>query len=88
MCVDFEGNWKMLQYYAKDFFASTIVTGYLDSARQLKIYVVSEVLSLINSSLEVSLVINVHNWNSFEVVNSTIITLPLVFKKLLTLLTY
>lgn len=75
----------MLHYYAKDFFAPTIVTGYLDAARQLKIYVVSEVLSLINSSLEASLFINVYNWNSFEMLNSTMITFSLVGRQLISI---
>lgn len=75
----------MLHYYAKDFFAPTIVTGYLDSARQLKIFVVSEVLSLISSSLEASLLINVYNWNSFEMLNSTMVTFSLVVIQLISI---
>ena len=56
----------MLQYYAIEFFAPTIITGYLDVSRQFAIYAMSEIVSLVGVSLDVSAVVEVYSWNSFE----------------------
>ncbi|RZC37633.1 beta-mannosidase-like, partial [Asbolus verrucosus] len=79
--IDYTGKWKMLQYFAKNFFAPTIVTGYLDTERQLRIYVVSEASSLLGLALDGSVMVEVYNWNSFELINSTQIDVSLEFGK-------
>ncbi|CAH0550626.1 unnamed protein product [Brassicogethes aeneus] len=61
--IDYLGKWKMLQYYTMDFFAPVIVTGSVDAARNLNIYVVSDKLSEL---LDVTLYLEVYNWNSTE----------------------
>lgn len=40
--TDIENRWKMLHYYAKDFFAPVIVTSHLSASNELSIYVVSD----------------------------------------------
>ncbi|XP_063918755.1 beta-mannosidase-like isoform X1 [Zophobas morio] len=64
--IDYTGKWKMLQYYAIEFFAPTIITGYLDVSRQFAIYAMSEIVSLVGVSLDVSAVVEVYSWSSFE----------------------
>jgi beta-mannosidase len=79
--IDYTGKWKMLQYFAKEFFAPTIVTSYLDVSRQLRIYAVSEVASLIGTTLDALLLIQVYNWNSFKVVTATTMNATLEYGK-------
>lgn len=70
--LDFQNRWKMLQYYVKEFFAPIIVTGHLTAARQLDVYVVSDVLS---TYYNVSLKIQVYKWSSLTpVFVQTVIT--------------
>ncbi|XP_076657377.1 beta-mannosidase [Halictus rubicundus] len=53
--IDFNGKWKMLHYYAVDFFAPIIVTYYIQKT-DFSIYIVSEKLHPItNTTLEVNL---------------------------------
>ncbi|XP_011642366.1 beta-mannosidase isoform X1 [Pogonomyrmex barbatus] len=57
--IDIEGRWKMLHYYAKDFFAPVIVTSYLSVSKELSIYVVSDKLyTLTNCTVNV----RVYKW--------------------------
>ncbi|XP_053986263.1 beta-mannosidase [Hylaeus volcanicus] len=64
--IDFDGRWKMLHYYAKDFFAPIIVTYYVRGTN-LAIYVVSDKLyPVLNTCLEV----NLYTWNSMIPVQS------------------
>ncbi|XP_050445741.1 beta-mannosidase isoform X1 [Cataglyphis hispanica] len=59
--IDVEGRWKMLHYYAKDFFAPIIVTPHLSISNELSIYIVSDRLyKLTNCTME----IHVYNWRS------------------------
>ena len=51
----------MLHYYAKDFFAPVIVTTSLSPARELTIYVISDV----HRNLEkLSVTLNIYKWGS------------------------
>lgn len=68
----------MLQYFAKEFFAPTIITGYLDVSRQLRIYAVTEIATLVGSSLNVTALVEVYKWSSFSLVNSTKFDINLV----------
>ncbi|XP_072754584.1 beta-mannosidase-like isoform X2 [Anoplolepis gracilipes] len=59
--IDIEGRWKMLHYYAKDFFAPIIVTSHLSISNDLSIYIVSDRLyTLTNCTMEM----RVYNWSS------------------------
>lgn len=52
--IDFEGRWKMLHFFAKEFFAPVIVTSRVTQADELLIYVVSDLLDdLKNLTVEV-----------------------------------
>lgn len=68
MLLDFEQNWKMLHYYAKDFFAPTIITGHLQTDRSLDIYVINELAPYYNATI----LLNVYNWQSFNVTSRVI----------------
>lgn len=63
LCADFHNRWKLLHYYAKDFFAPIIVTGHLTASREADIYIISDVLT---SFYNVTLSINVYNWLSLK----------------------
>lgn len=75
---DFTGKWKMLHYLARDFFAPTLVTGYLDASRQLRVFVVSEVPSLIGSALNATVLVEVFNWAEPRPVTSKSVPVTIV----------
>ncbi|XP_011269832.2 beta-mannosidase [Camponotus floridanus] len=59
--IDVKGRWKMLHYYAKDFFDPLIVTSHLSISNKLSIYVVSDLwYSIENCKVE----IRYYNWES------------------------
>lgn len=61
--TDIENRWKMLHYYAKDFFAPIIVTSYLSTSKELSIYVVSDRLyTLTNCTVKLHL----YKWESMK----------------------
>lgn len=61
--TDIEGRWKMLHYYARDFFAPVIVTPHLSVSNELSIYIVSDVLYVLtNCTIE----IRVYEWKAIE----------------------
>ncbi|XP_032664482.1 beta-mannosidase [Odontomachus brunneus] len=65
--IDIEGRWKMLHYYAKDFFAPVIVTSRLTNSDELTIYVVSDQLFwLTNCHVD----IRVYNWKSMTPIHT------------------
>lgn len=51
----------MLHYYAKDFFAPVIVTSRLSEARELTIYVISD---LHRNLKDLSVTLNIYKWGS------------------------
>ncbi|XP_060536178.1 beta-mannosidase [Cylas formicarius] len=59
--IDYTGKWKMLHYFAKDFFAPIIVTGHINNDRQLQIYTVSDLLSPVTDT---ELIVRVYQFNS------------------------
>lgn len=59
--IEYGGRWKMLHYYAIEFFAPIIVTSHLSRANDLSIYIVSDKLHEQNNC-SVNLII--YNWNS------------------------
>ncbi|KAG7202549.1 hypothetical protein KM043_009746 [Ampulex compressa] len=63
--IDFGGRWKMLHYYALDFFAPIIITSHLSAANELSVYIVSEKLYVIpNGTVE----INVYKWTKMSTI--------------------
>ncbi|KAJ8985911.1 hypothetical protein NQ317_010668 [Molorchus minor] len=72
--IDFTGRWKMLQYYVGDFFAPIIITGHINAARTLEIYVVSDLLSPVAN---VTASILVYKWDSLEIAFSEDLNLDL-----------
>ncbi|XP_071573784.1 beta-mannosidase [Temnothorax nylanderi] len=61
--IDIEGRWKMLHYYAKDFFAPIIVTPHLSTSNELSIYVISDRLyTLTNCTVK----LHVYKWESMK----------------------
>ncbi|XP_018311835.1 beta-mannosidase [Mycetomoellerius zeteki] len=61
--IDNEGRWKMLHYYAKDFFAPIIVTSHLSVSNELSIYIVSDRLyTLTNCTVK----LHVYKWESMK----------------------
>lgn len=73
--LDYIGKWKILQYYTQDFFAPIIITGHINVERKLDIYVVSDLLSPVEN---VTAVIEIYKWNSFESVANVTQNLNLV----------
>ncbi|XP_076384002.1 beta-mannosidase [Megalopta genalis] len=64
--IDFNGKWKILHYYAVDFFAPIIVTYYIQR-NHFSIYIVSEKLHPITN---VTLGVNIYTCNSMKPVQS------------------
>lgn len=59
--IEFGGRWKMLHHFAKDFFAPVIVTSSLSQARELTIYIVSDLHRDLGN---LSLTLNFYKWSS------------------------
>ncbi|XP_046834343.1 beta-mannosidase [Vespa crabro] len=59
--IEYGGRWKILHYYAIEFFSPIIVTSHLSQAKELSIYIVSDKLYPINNC---TLKLNIYNWNS------------------------
>ncbi|XP_015514937.1 beta-mannosidase [Neodiprion lecontei] len=68
--IEFGGRWKMLHYYAQEFFAPIIVTSHVSPASELELYVVSDKLTEIKNC---SLAINTYKWSSAMPVHTQII---------------
>ncbi|KAK2580314.1 hypothetical protein KPH14_012551 [Odynerus spinipes] len=59
--IEYGGRWKMLHYYAIEFFAPIIVTSHLSQANELSIYIVSDKLYEVDNC---SVKLSIYNWNS------------------------
>ncbi|KAK4886003.1 hypothetical protein RN001_002274 [Aquatica leii] len=82
--IDFKNNWKMLHYYAKNFFAPIIITTEMSASKDMNVYIVSDLLKTFHNSL---LNIGVYKWNSVAPVYETTIkidVLPGLAKKVQT----
>lgn len=73
--LDFNGKWKMLQYFTKQFFAPIIITAMMDAARQLQIYTVCD-KSL--TDLNATAILFVYKYNSLTPVHNLSIAVGLV----------
>lgn len=80
MCyrLDYFGEWKMLQYYVKDFFSPIIVTGQLEEDEagntRLDIFVVSDIEKIDNAVVKVKL----GKWNEIGTFNDTSFSVTVV----------
>ncbi|KAK4884761.1 hypothetical protein RN001_001032 [Aquatica leii] len=68
--IDFKGNWKMMQYFSKHFFAPVIVTGDITLNGDLNVYVVSD---LTHTIFNANVTMFVYNWDSMTPLHSHII---------------
>lgn len=59
--IEFDGRWKMLHYYAAEFFAPVIVTSKTSLADEVTIFIVSDKLERIE---DVFILIKVFKWDS------------------------
>ncbi|KAG5848420.1 hypothetical protein ANANG_G00098270 [Anguilla anguilla] len=59
--IEFGGKWKMLHYFARDFFAPVLPVGFLDQGLLL-IYAVSD----LTSDLTLRVVVTVYQWSSLK----------------------
>ncbi|KAF5274136.1 hypothetical protein FQR65_LT04534 [Abscondita terminalis] len=69
--IDFKGNWKMMQYFSKHFFAPVIVTGDVTSTGILNLYSVSDLPYPI---FNVNVTVFLYNWNSMISLHNRTIT--------------
>lgn len=67
MIVEFDGKWKMLHYYAKQFFASVIVTGDLQSSGKITVNVISD---LTYDLPNIEFRMDVYKWDSMNPVGT------------------
>lgn len=67
MFPEFDGKWKMLHYFAVDFFSPVLASPSVDVTNQLKVDVISDHKL---HSHDLSLQLNVYNWHSFDPVFS------------------
>ncbi|KAG8276108.1 hypothetical protein J6590_072523 [Homalodisca vitripennis] len=61
--LELSGKWKMLHYFAVNFFAPILVSPSVDITKQLRVHVISD-LNL-NTSMNAEVQLNVYNWHSF-----------------------
>ncbi|XP_049828728.1 beta-mannosidase-like [Schistocerca gregaria] len=61
--IDFHGNWKMLHYYAKNFFSNVLVSPYITPEGELVVSLISDLPYEMDT---VVLSIYVYRWDSFE----------------------
>ncbi|KAF2896968.1 hypothetical protein ILUMI_09207, partial [Ignelater luminosus] len=68
--IDFNGKWKMLHYYAKNFFAPIILVGDLISDSRINVYVISDLMETVFNA---TITVNILRWDSFNPVTQHII---------------
>ncbi|XP_014609878.1 PREDICTED: beta-mannosidase-like [Polistes canadensis] len=61
--IEYGGRWKMLHYYATEFFSPIIVTSRLSQGNELSLYIVSDKLYAINNC---TLKCSIYNWKSMQ----------------------
>lgn len=68
--LEFGGKWKMLHYFARNFFAPVLVSPSVTSTGDLEIHLISDYLEDKETLLKVS----VYKWNSLTPINETLNT--------------
>ncbi|XP_046686486.1 beta-mannosidase-like isoform X2 [Homalodisca vitripennis] len=66
--LELSGKWKMLHYFAVDFFAPVLVSPSINVIKQLRVHVISDLQ--LHSSLNLLLQISVYNWQSLTPVST------------------
>lgn len=75
MFLDFGGRWKVLHYYAKNFFSPILVCGALTKTSLLQVFVASDLhQDLTNAVLQVTL----HNFRTFTNITDIKTTIDIV----------
>ncbi|KAJ9591466.1 hypothetical protein L9F63_002072 [Diploptera punctata] len=64
--IEYSGKWKMIHYFAKDFFAPVLVSPFVTSDGVLEVHLISDKLE----DLESQLTIFVYQWNSLTPIHS------------------
>nr|CAD7426538.1 unnamed protein product [Timema monikensis] len=69
--IEFDGRWKMLHYYAKNFFAPVLISPYISPTGNLEVeYVLAPLLSgLSTSDSEAQMGVTIYRWSSLEPVS-------------------
>ena len=60
--IEFNGKWKMVHYFAKDFFAPVLVSSFVTKEGILEVHLISDELQ----DLEAQLTVYVYQWNSLS----------------------
>lgn len=58
---DYYGRWKMLQYFAMDFFSPIIINGHLEQNNVLNIYIATD-----HTAIHDSAVMTFYKWGSLK----------------------
>ena len=66
---EYGGKWKILHYYAKNFFAPILASGMVEN-NQINVYVITDVQDLQGCRLR----INIHKWDTLDKPARTITT--------------
>ncbi|KAF5301663.1 hypothetical protein FQA39_LY10710 [Lamprigera yunnana] len=59
--IDFAGNWKVLHYFAKSFFAPVIVTTVVSVTKDMSIFVISDLMKIVRNTI---LKLSIYKWDS------------------------
>ncbi|XP_022817754.1 beta-mannosidase [Spodoptera litura] len=59
--IEYTGRWKMLHYFAKDFFAPVLVSPRLDSTGEMEVYLINDRFVPV---LDAKITIQFYNWSS------------------------
>nr|CAD7205356.1 unnamed protein product [Timema douglasi] len=65
--IEFDGRWKMLHYYAKNFFAPFLISPYISPAGNLEIVLLSDTVT--DTSINTVSTVTVYRWSSLEPVS-------------------
>lgn len=80
MFLEFSGKWKMLHYFAADFFSPVLVSPNVDITKELRVYVISDLKP--HTSLDLIMQVSVYNWQSFDPVYKQKYPFTMVSRKL------
>lgn len=74
VCAEYGGKWKMLHYYARDFFRPTLISPYLDGTT-VKLFYINDMAASLQSVHSSDLISHApHNNNNTDKLHLSIIT--------------
>lgn len=74
--IDFRHRWKMVHYFAKNFFAPILISPHLSNANHLSIFTLSDITEIIPNA---TLTMSVYNWDKIKPIHEENITLNIVY---------